>query len=66
MYLSGAAYPASKAELLRYAEAHHAASILPVITRLPEQRYHSALEVVKAVVALDSKGVTQLVEGHDL
>ena len=54
MHLSGAAYPASKAALLRYAEAHHATNILPVMKRLPEQQYNSALEVVKAVIAPSS------------
>ncbi len=51
MYLSSASYPASKADLLRYAEANRAFSVLPVLASLPERRYNSALEVVKAAVA---------------
>lgn len=59
LYLSGAAYPASKAALRRYAEAQHAERVLPVLARLPEREYRSALEVVKAVAALEPKGVAR-------
>ena len=51
MHLSGAAYPASKAELLHYAAAHRTHNIIPILADLPEQEYGSALEVVKAVIA---------------
>ena len=56
MHLSSAPYPASKGMLQRYAEAHRAASILPVLARLPEREYSSALDVVKAVVGLGGGG----------
>lgn len=53
MHLSGAPFPASKAELLRYTAAHQAHNIIPMLADLPEQEYGSALDVVKAVIVLE-------------
>lgn len=54
MHLIGADYPMNRVALLQYAKSHHAVNILPLLERLPEREYSSALEAVKAVIELES------------
>jgi hypothetical protein len=49
-YLKGADYPADKENLVQQAKNNEAtAEVINIINQLPEQKYHSPIDVSKAV-----------------
>lgn len=53
-FLKGMEYPASKANLVKYAQAHGAdATVVSALQQLPDQTYHGPIDVSKAIGELD-------------
>jgi Protein of unknown function (DUF2795) len=56
-FLKGIDYPASKADLIKYAEQHGAdENVLATLERLPNQTFNGPVGVSKAIGELDREG----------